>query len=102
MEGKRILQALEPGDYCIAVDERGKMLPSVQFAHLLRNCEEKILKRPTFIVGGPYGLAADVLARSDIVLALSPMTFPHELARVLLLEQLYRAENILRGTPYHH
>lgn len=101
-EGERVLASLKAGDFAIALSENGKNLSSRQFAGFLRNCDEKAQKRPTFIVGGPYGLSAPVLAAADFCLSLSNMTFPHELARVLALEQIYRAESILRNTPYHH
>lgn len=101
-EGERILAALAPQDWPIVMHETGRLLNSREFAAILRECDEKRLRRPTFILGGPYGLATPVLQRAAMQLSLSPMTWPHELARVLLLEQLYRAETILRNSPYHH
>lgn len=101
-EGGRILAQLAPNDWPIALHETGRMLTSREFAALLGECDMERLKRPAFIIGGPFGLAEDVLRAAGMRLSLSPMTWPHELARVLLTEQLYRAESILRNRPYHH
>jgi len=101
-ESKRILAEIAPGDLPVALHERGKQLTSHEFAAFLRNCDEKVIKRPTFIIGGPFGLGKTVLDSCAASISLSPMTWTHEMARVLLLEQLYRAESILRRYPYHH
>ena len=101
-EGQRLLEALgSPGVAAIALDEGGEALDSPGLAALLRRYDEQAL-RPAFVIGGPFGLSPAVLAASSRRLSLSAMTWPHELARVLLLEQLYRAECILRKVPYHH
>ena len=100
-EGDRLLEALGPAQAAIALDEGGDALDSPGLAALLRRYDERAL-RPAFIIGGPFGLAPGVLAACPRRISLSPMTWPHELARVLLLEQLYRAECILRKVPYHH
>ena len=101
-EGQRLLEALgSPGVAAIALDERGEALDSPGLAALLRRYDDQAL-RPAFVIGGPFGLSPAVLAASSRRLSLSAMTWPHELARVLLLEQLYRAECILRKVPYHH
>lgn len=102
IEGARILSSLRESDLSIALSENGKILDSFQFAALLKNCDEHLQKRPTFIIGGPYGLSQAIFFACNEKISLSAMTFPHELARVLLLEQLFRAESILRNTPYHH
>ncbi len=105
-EGAHILDALADMDMAasliIALDEGGDLNTSVQFSELLRLCWEKENRVPCFIIGGAYGLCPEVLGKARRVLSLSPMTFPHELAQILLLEQLYRADAIMRGTPYHH
>lgn len=101
-ESRSILSRLDTRDLPVALHEDGMSLNSSGFAEFLRHCDEKIMKRPVFIIGGPFGLAESVLASCQKRISLSPMTWPHELARVLLLEQLYRAESILRGTAYHH
>lgn len=101
VEGERILQALKGNLTPVCLDERGKMLSSVEFAAFLRHSFDTA-KTPCFIIGGAYGLSEKVKARASRLISLSPMTFPHELARVLLFEQLYRADAILHGRPYHH
>lgn len=101
-EAERLLSCLGPQDLAIALDDQGQQLSSRQFAACLRRCDEQVMKRPCFIIGGPYGLADFLLQKCRMRLSLSSMTWPHELARVLLLEQIYRAESILRGSPYHH
>lgn len=105
-EGAYILDALSEPDMSaamsIALDEGGAPHTSTQFSELLRICWEKENRAPCFIIGGAYGLCPKIRNKAHRVLSLGPMTFPHELAQVLLLEQLYRADAILRGTPYHH
>ena len=86
----------------IALDEGGDVCGSADFSAFLLNCWERENRAPCFIIGGPYGLSPEVIQKADKVLSLGPMTFPHELALVLLLEQLYRADSIMRGAPYHH
>jgi 23S rRNA (pseudouridine1915-N3)-methyltransferase len=101
-EGKKIIQSITAEDYIILLDERGKELRTVDFAEFL---ERKIVasgKRVVFIIGGPWGFSDEVYGRADYMLSLSKMTFPHQLVRVLFLEQLYRSFTILKGEPYHH
>ncbi len=98
-EGQKILVTLNPKDYIICLDEHGKTMTSKQLATFLQNLENRT---PCFIVGGAFGLDDTVKKASHYTLALGPMTLPHELAHVLLLEQIYRAEAILRNVPYHH
>ena len=102
LEGKGILAALTPADTPVALDERGKTFTSRQFSPFLEQLSENAGRRPCFIIGGAYGLDEAVRQRAWKLVSLSSMTFPHELARVLLLEQLYRAECIIRKVPYHH
>lgn len=101
-EGERILAALLPTDIPICMDEHGKTRTSVQFARFLEDAVLDGNRTPCFIIGGAFGLSAPVLEACRHKISLSPMTFTHEMARVLLLEQLYRADSILRGSPYHH
>lgn len=101
-EGSRILAKLGPGDLLVVLDQGGKALSSEALAARLRGWIEDPGKRPCFAVGGAYGHSEEVLGRADFKLSLGPMTLPHELARVVLLEQLYRAASINKGTPYHH
>ncbi|MFZ1688181.1 MAG: 23S rRNA (pseudouridine(1915)-N(3))-methyltransferase RlmH [Flavobacteriales bacterium] len=101
-EGEKILAALQPGELLVALDERGKLLSSPAFAAQLGKWRDGGRQRIAFVVGGAYGLTDAVRERADLVLSLSPMTFPHQLVRVLFAEQLYRALSILKGSPYHH
>ena len=99
-EGRRLLGALAPGDHVIALDERGRELSTTELAGWLgqRMGRGEDL---AFLIGGPDGLAPEVLARSNFKLSLSRLTLPHALVRVLLSEQLYRAHSILTNHPYH-
>lgn len=101
-EGKRIAAALGGRDGAIPLSENGRQLASETFADFLRQWDEREGKRLSFIIGGPYGLAQSILNSSAFVLSLSAMTWPHELARVLLMEQIFRAMCILGKFPYHH
>ncbi|GHV52473.1 ribosomal RNA large subunit methyltransferase H [Deltaproteobacteria bacterium] len=100
-EGERILKAMKDTMMPICLDEHGEMLSSVAFADFLRRLFDAAAS-PCFIIGGAYGLSDAVQKRARALLSLGPMTLPHELARVLLLEQLYRADAIMRNRPYHH
>lgn len=100
-EGERILAALPAGASIICLDEHGEAHGSVAFANYLKKLWDNS-RPPCFIIGGSYGLAPEVLARAQKKLAFGPMTLPHELAQVLLWEQLFRADSILRKTGYHH
>ena len=99
-EGRRLLGALGPSDYVIVLDERGRELTTRELADWLATRMQQG-DDLAFLIGGPDGLAAEVLARSNFTLALSRLTLPHALARVLLAEQLYRAHSILGNHPYH-
>ncbi len=99
-EAKRLLGALRPGDHVAALDERGTELTTRELAAWLdgRMREGQDL---AFLIGGPDGLAQEVLTRSHFTLSLSRLTLPHALVRVLLTEQLYRAHSLLTHHPYH-
>ena len=84
----------------VALDERGKHLSSVDFAKWLGK-QQDAARDVAFVIGGDEGLAEAVRAKAGLVLSLSAMTLPHRLARLVLLEQVYRAFSILRGEPYH-
>ncbi|MDR1573033.1 MAG: 23S rRNA (pseudouridine(1915)-N(3))-methyltransferase RlmH [Clostridiales Family XIII bacterium] len=100
-EGAAILRRVKSESHVIALDVRGAALSSEAFAEKLAALPHAGAGHVTFITGGPLGLAEAVLARADLRLSLSAMTLPHRLARVVLLEQLYRAFTILRGEGYH-
>jgi 23S rRNA (pseudouridine1915-N3)-methyltransferase len=101
-EGERILAALRPGERLVALDERGALLTSPALAARLGAMRDQGIRQVAFVVGGAYGLSEAVRGRADLVLSLSPLTFPHQLVRVLFAEQLYRAFTILNRLPYHH
>jgi 23S rRNA (pseudouridine1915-N3)-methyltransferase len=99
-EAKAVLARLESSDVVVALDERGKALASVPFASWLSQ-HRAHGRHVVFVIGGDEGLDEAVRARAQLTLSLSAMTLPHRLARLVLLEQLYRALSILRGEPYH-
>jgi 23S rRNA (pseudouridine1915-N3)-methyltransferase len=101
-EGKKILQSFSNDDYIILLDERGKELRTVEFSRLLEKTFMLPKKRIVFVIGGPWGFSDDVYTRADLKISLSKMTFPHQLVRLLFLEQLYRVFTIINGEPYHH
>ena len=101
-EGKKIIQALSSDDYAVLLDERGKELRTLEFAGFIEKTGMVSGKRIVFIIGGPWGFSEEVYERSDFKLSLSKMTFPHQLVRLLFLEQLYRSFTIIKGEPYHH
>lgn len=89
------------GTFLVCLDPGGRKMDSVELATLLKDWEMQGQKKITFIIGGHLGLSADLLHRADLVLSLSSMTFTHEMSRLLLLEQLYRACTIKAGEKYH-
>jgi 23S rRNA (pseudouridine1915-N3)-methyltransferase len=99
-EGEALLKAVEGIPWVLALDAAGRQVDSVDFAHYLRQRTE-VYHQVAFIIGGPVGLAPQVLDRANERFSLSLLTLPHELARVVLLEQIYRALTILSGEPYH-
>ena len=100
-EGELLLSALPEDALVVALDERGKTLASTAFAERLRRWQVDGTKTLAFVIGGADGLAQPLVQRAALVLSLGAMTWPHLLARILLLEQLYRAQQILNGHPYH-
>lgn len=100
-EGRRILAKITDGDTVIALDIAGKQLSSPELADRIAAYMLEGKSRLAFIIGGSNGLSAEVLARADFRLSFSKMTFSHQIFRVMLLEQLYRAFKIMNGEPYH-
>ena len=100
-EAKRIRQATPPGFYTIAMQPAGKTFSSEEFAERLRSLADRGVRGIAFWVGSAYGLAPSLVKDADLSLSMSPMTFPHQLAVVMLAEQLYRAHGIQTGSPYH-
>ncbi|MBI4144856.1 23S rRNA (pseudouridine(1915)-N(3))-methyltransferase RlmH [Candidatus Woesearchaeota archaeon] len=98
-EGEELLKRVRDDDFVVVLDAHGKQFTSEQFANLLK---EKTLERHVvFIVGGHTGLAMPVIKRANTILSFGEMTFTHQIARLLLLEQVYRAFTIIKGEPYH-
>lgn len=85
----------------VALSDSGKKADSHEFARLLEQWQTRSNGTITFLIGGPFGLDESLLSRADVALSLSPLTFSHQLVRLVLLEQLYRAFSILSGSPYH-
>ena len=100
-EGERILKAIKGDTYCIALAIEGDMLSSIQLAEKINNLGITGVSHITFIIGGSLGLSAEVLSRTNYQLSFSPMTFPHQLMRMILLEQIYRSYRIISNQPYH-
>lgn len=101
-EGEIILQWLKPEDYLIALDEYGKQFTSEGLSQFLQQRATESTKNLVFLIGGAYGLDAPVLQRAKTKWSLSQLTFPHQLVRLILAEQIYRACTILRNEKYHH
>jgi 23S rRNA (pseudouridine1915-N3)-methyltransferase len=101
-EGKRMLQSVSSDDYLILLDEKGKELRTIEFSGLMEKNFMLPRKRIVFMIGGPWGFSDEIYRRADLKLSLSRMTFPHQLVRLLFLEQLYRVFTIIKGEPYHH
>ncbi len=100
-EGESLLKRIRPGDYVIALTVTGRETSSEGLAEKIRALRVRGDGRIVFVIGGSLGLGQNVLSRADEEMSMGPMTFPHQLARVMLLEQLYRAEKILAGERYH-
>jgi len=100
-EGENILKKLDNYSYVIALDKDGDQLSSIDFANKIKKLTVQGNSSFTFIIGGSLGLSDEVLKKSNLKLSFSKMTFPHQLFRLILLEQVYRTFRINRGEPYH-
>ncbi|MBQ6264771.1 MAG: 23S rRNA (pseudouridine(1915)-N(3))-methyltransferase RlmH [Clostridia bacterium] len=100
-EGRQILSKIEKGDRVVALCIEGRMLSSEQLSEKLDGCAVEGGSCVCFIIGSSCGLSDEVKAKADLRLSMSPMTFPHQLVRVMLLEQVYRAFSISAGSKYH-
>lgn len=100
-ESERLLSRLSSTDYVLLLDETGKMTDSPSFSRMLDGAQASG-KSVVFVIGGAYGVDERVQNRANGVLSLSPMVFPHQMVRLILVEQLYRAQEIARGGKYHH
>jgi len=100
-EADEVLNTLTTRDFLIALDERGQVFTSAHFAESLQKLLTSGTHHIVFAVGGAEGWDDRVRSRANLLLSLSNLTFPHQLARLILMEQLYRADSIIRGVPYH-
>lgn len=101
-ESEKLSSKLKSDDYVIALDERGKDLTTRQFASLVETKLHNSVKRIVFVIGGAYGLDESFRASANMVMRMGALTLPHELARLVLAEQLYRVTNLISGGKYHH
>jgi 23S rRNA (pseudouridine1915-N3)-methyltransferase len=101
-EANEIIKNIESSDYVILLDEKGKTFSSTEFAQFINMQINRNVRRLVFIIGGPYGFSDIMYQHAHIILSLSPMTFTHQMVRLILVEQIYRAFTILKGEPYHH
>lgn len=101
-EGELILKSLDKNDILILLDENGKTFNSVKFSNYIQTQMLSGRKKVIFVIGGAYGFSQDVYQRANDKIALSNMTFSHQMVRLIFVEQLYRAMTILKGEPYHH
>ncbi|PZR28481.1 MAG: 23S rRNA (pseudouridine(1915)-N(3))-methyltransferase RlmH [Citrobacter freundii] len=101
-EGEAILEKLEKDDYLVALDERGKQVSSEGLSEFLQARANAGSKKLIFLIGGAFGIDEDVMKRAGFSWSLSKLVFPHQLVRLILAEQVYRACTILRNEKYHH
>lgn len=101
-EGEMILSLLKKEDFLVAMDENGKQFSSQQLAGFLEERKNESVKNLVFLIGGAYGIDQPVLNRANKVWSLSQLTFPHQLVRLILAEQVYRACSIMKNEKYHH
>ena len=100
-EAQKILAVIKPNSFVITMEIEGKLLSSEDFAQKINDIAKEGVNEICFIIGGANGIAQSLRAKSNFKLSFSKMTFPHQLARVMLLEQIYRAMKILAKEPYH-
>ena len=100
-EAKQLLSRIRKGSLLCVLDSMWEMLSSEVFARTIQKWQNRSISHVCFCIGGPYGLSKNLIRKADFVLSLSPMTFPHDLVRIIFLEQLYRAFTILKGEKYH-
>ena len=101
-EAKLFIQNLENTDLVVLLDEKGKEFTSREFAQKLNSYQNNSIKRICFLIGGAYGFSEEIYTRANEKLSLSKMTFTHQMIRLFFVEQIYRADQILQGKPYHN
>lgn len=101
-ESSSICDKLKPNDKVVLLDEDGKSVDNVGLAQVIEQTQNNAVDRLVLIIGGAYGVNDDVKSRADYIFSLSKLVFPHQLVRLILVEQLYRSYSILSGSKYHH
>lgn len=101
-EADMLFERLQPGDFLVLLDERGLDFTSREFSQYIEQKQQSVGKRLVFLIGGPYGFSQRVYDAAQGKISLSKMTFSHQMVRLFLVEQIYRAYTIMRGEPYHH
>ena len=101
LEGEKLLARVDASDYLVLLDSTGKSLTTEKFAAWLCKHRDQSTRNLVFVIGGHEGLSEAVQHRADLAISLSALTFTHEMARCLLLEQIYRAFSVIQGFPYH-
>ncbi len=101
-EAKLFLNFIENSDVTILLDEKGKQFTSREFSSKIENWMNVSVKKVNFLIGGAYGFSEEIYSRANEMMSLSKMTFTHQMIRLFFLEQIYRADQILQGKPYHN
>ncbi len=101
-EGKLFLNSIDNSDVVVILDEKGKQFTSREFASKIENWMNLSVKKVNFLIGGAYGFSDEIYSRANEKLSLSKMTFTHQMIRLFIVEQFYRADQILQGKPYHN
>ena len=101
-EGELILKKLNPTDVLVLLDEKGKLISSIEFSSYLQKKMNSGIKQLVFLIGGPYGFSQEIYSAATGKISLSKMTFSHQMIRLFVTEQVYRAFTILKNEPYHH
>lgn len=101
-EADMVFDRLQPGDVLVLLDERGKEMTSREFSQWMEQRLQTVPKRLVLLIGGPYGFSPTIYEAAQQKISLSKMTFSHQMVRLFLVEQLYRAFTIIKGEPYHH
>ena len=102
VESLAIEKRLTPDDYVILLDETGQNMDNDELGELVENLQNDSIKRVVFIIGGAYGVNYNLIGKANLVLSFSKLVFPHQLMRLMLIEQLYRTYSIISGGKYHH
>jgi rRNA large subunit m3Psi methyltransferase RlmH len=100
-ENVKIMKKIKQRDYVIALDSQGESIDSIKFSNLINSSETYINREIVFVIGGSEGLDKNIISRADKVLSFSKLTFQHQIVRLLLIEQIYRAKKIQENHPYH-